>query len=87
VTLRDIMKGRRAAQMNAPVSAYMTRNVISANPETTVREMEELLLSNNIGHLPVIEHGKIVGIVTRTDYLAHRKEEIDQIAAFKETFS
>jgi tRNA nucleotidyltransferase (CCA-adding enzyme) len=75
ITLRDIMKGRRADQMHAPAKGYMTRKVIVADRSTTVREIEELLLSNNIGHLPILENGDIVGIVTRTDYLAFRKEE------------
>jgi tRNA nucleotidyltransferase (CCA-adding enzyme) len=83
MTLRDIQKGRRSDQMSSPVKAYMTRKVVHAPPTTTVREMEDLLLSNNIGHLPILDEGGLVGIVTRTDYLAHRKAEKDQIEAFK----
>jgi tRNA nucleotidyltransferase (CCA-adding enzyme) len=75
VTLRDIMKGRKAGQMHAPVKGYMTRKVVSAGPDATVREMEEILLTNNIGHLPILEGGKLAGIITRTDYLAFRRTE------------
>jgi tRNA nucleotidyltransferase (CCA-adding enzyme) len=87
MTLRDIMKGRRAGQMHAPVKAYMTRKVIHGSPGTTFREMEELLLSHNIGHLPILEGGEIVGIVSRTDYLAHRREEREQAKAVQESLS
>jgi tRNA nucleotidyltransferase (CCA-adding enzyme) len=83
VTLRDIQKGRRADQMHAPVKAYMTRKVVSARTTTTVREIEDLLLSNNIGHLPILDVGAVVGIVTRTDFLAHRKAEKDHIESFR----
>jgi tRNA nucleotidyltransferase (CCA-adding enzyme) len=81
ITLRDIMKGRRAGQMHAPVKGYMTRKVISAGPDTTIREMEEILLTNNIGHLPILEDGELVGIITRTDYLACRRAEKEKVAA------
>jgi tRNA nucleotidyltransferase (CCA-adding enzyme) len=80
-TLRDIMKGRKAGQMHAPVKGYMTRKVISTGPETTVREMEDILLTNNIGHLPILEDGKLLGIITRTDYLAFRKAEKEKVEA------
>lgn len=75
LTLRDIMKARRAEQMHAPTKGYMTRRVIHASPETPVREVEEILLDNNIGHLPILEGDRMVGIVTRGDYLDFRKEE------------
>ncbi len=87
ITLRDIMKGRRANQMHAPVKGYMTRKVIHAERATTVREMEDLLLSNNIGHLPILENGDIVGIVTRTDYLAFRREEMKRAEAIQESLA
>ena len=73
ITLRDIMKGRRAEQMHAPVKAYMSRNIISAQPDTTVWKVEELLFSHNIGHLPIVEDDRIIGIVTRHDYLNHKR--------------
>jgi len=81
ITLRDIMKGRRSGQMHSPVKGYMTRKLITTGPDTTVREMEEILLANNIGHLPILEGGKLVGLITRTDYLAFRKAEKEKVAA------
>ncbi|HPJ38217.1 MAG TPA: CBS domain-containing protein [Spirochaetota bacterium] len=69
MTLRNIMKGRKGDQMHAPVKGYMTKNVITGTPEMTVREIEALFFNNNIGHLPIVENGKVLGIVTRSDYL------------------
>jgi len=69
VTLRDIMKGRKAEAMHAPVKGYMTRRVITGNPDTPIRGIERLLFANNIGHLPIVEGERVVGIVTRADYL------------------
>ena len=69
LTLRDIMKGRKSDQMHAPIKAFMTKKVVTAAKTTTVREIEQLLFRNNIGHLPIVEEGRVVGIVTRSDYL------------------
>jgi len=76
VTLRDIMKGRKAGLMHAPVKGYMTRQVITGRREATMREVETLMFHNNIGHLPIVADGdgedgrRVVGIVTRSDYLS-----------------
>lgn len=74
ITLRDIMKGRRANQMNAPVKSYMSKEPISAEPRTSIREIEELFYNNNVGHIPVLQGTKIIGIVTRSDYLNYIKK-------------
>lgn len=69
ISLRDIMKGRKADQMHAPVKGFMSKKLVSAPPEATIREIERLLFDNNVGHLPVIREGDLIGILTRTDYL------------------
>lgn len=69
LTLRDIMKGRKSDMMHAPVKAYMSRNVITAPAEATMHDMERSFFEYNIGHLPIVDDGSLVGIVTRSDYL------------------
>lgn len=71
ITLRDIMKGRKASQMHAPVKAYMTRKIITGSLCTTVRELEEIFFKRGVGQIPIMDGGKLVGIITRTDYLNH----------------
>jgi acetoin utilization protein AcuB len=51
------------------VGDVMTPSVVSARPETTIREAANLLRGRSIGSLPILEDGKIVGIVTTTDLL------------------
>ncbi len=75
ITLWDIMKGRKAGQMKAPVRTYMSRKLVTAAPDTTVREIDDLLFQNNIGHLPIVVEDRIVGIVTRTDLLEFKRSE------------
>jgi tRNA nucleotidyltransferase (CCA-adding enzyme) len=74
LTLRDIMKGRKAGQMHVPVRNFMTRNLISARPDTTVREIDELIFEGNVGHLPILQDGRLAGIVTRSDLLDFKRD-------------
>ncbi|MBI9104056.1 MAG: CBS domain-containing protein [Spirochaetales bacterium] len=73
LSLRDIMKGRKADQMHAPVKAYMTRKIITASPTITIREIERIFYKYHIGHLPIVDDKKLLGIVTRWDYLQFRR--------------
>jgi tRNA nucleotidyltransferase (CCA-adding enzyme) len=75
LSLRDIMKGRRAAAMNAPVHSYMARKVVTGTPATTLREIESMFYSHTIYDLPIVEDGRVVGIVTRDRYLKARAGE------------
>ena len=51
----------------------MTSPVVTAGPETTVREIAALLLKQRISALPVLEKGRVVGMVSEADLL-HRHE-------------
>ena len=73
ISLRDIMKGRKQEKMQAPVKAYMSRPVIHAGSMITMREVERIFYRHQIGHLPILEDGKLLGIVTRWDYLQFQK--------------
>ena len=45
----------------------MTRNVKTANRETTLQEVSALMRDGDMGAMPVVEDGKLVGIVTDRD--------------------
>jgi acetoin utilization protein AcuB len=51
------------------VDDLMSRDVVSAGPETTLRRAANLMRGRTIGCLPVIDEGELVGIVTVTDIL------------------
>jgi tRNA nucleotidyltransferase (CCA-adding enzyme) len=72
LSLRDIMKARRGGQMAAPVSSHMIRRVVSGTPSTSLREIENLFFTHTIYDLPIVEAGRVVGIVTRDAYLKAR---------------
>ncbi|GHV44076.1 hypothetical protein AGMMS49546_27430 [Spirochaetia bacterium] len=75
ISLRDIMKGRKAAVMNAPVKAYMSKPAITAGDAITMREVERIFYKHHIGHLPIMEDSKLAGILTRWDYLQYKKRQ------------
>ena len=49
------------------VSELMTTNVISVTPDTPLEEAACIMTDNKIGGLPVLQAGKLVGIITETD--------------------
>jgi len=67
VTRADII--RKKAIPNAKVEKFMTRDVITVDKNTSVSEAYRIMLEKDIGRLPVVENGKLVGIVDRYDIL------------------
>jgi CBS domain-containing protein len=51
------------------VSGVMTHNPIFVTPETELEEVSELMKRKRIKRLPVLNHGKLVGVISRTDML------------------
>jgi len=49
------------------VSKYMTRSLITVNIEQTLRFANDLMKDNNIRHLPVLEDGSLVGVISERD--------------------
>lgn len=69
ISRRDVEKAMFHGLGHAPVKAYMSQRVITATPATPVAELQSLMITHNIGRLPVVEDGRLVGIVSRTDVL------------------
>lgn len=60
---------RRA--MTREVRRAMTREVLSAHPDAEVRYAVEMMLRERVGCLPVVEDGRLVGLLSETDCLRH----------------
>jgi CBS domain-containing protein len=51
------------------VEEVMTYNVVTVSSETSLREAAQRVRKQRFGALPVVDHGKLVGIITRSDLL------------------
>jgi CBS domain-containing membrane protein len=71
--------GRVAAEV--PIEALMERNVLTVSPDTTAAMAAALLESSRFGCLPVVEGGKLVGIISEADFLRFARSYFeDQVA-------
>jgi CBS domain-containing protein len=52
------------------IEAIMSTNLITVLPAATLAEARTLMHDNRIHHIPVVENGKLVGLVTLTNVLA-----------------
>jgi len=79
ISRRDLDIALHHGFHHAPVKGYMTRNVKTITPDTLLPEIEGLMVTFDIGRLPVLNEGALVGIVTRTDVLRELHEESRQL--------
>jgi CBS domain-containing protein len=51
------------------VKDIMTREVITVSPETRVGEVARLISDHNFNGVPVIESGRVIGMITENDFM------------------
>jgi nanoRNase/pAp phosphatase (c-di-AMP/oligoRNAs hydrolase) len=67
VSNRDFTKIKRRKQWDDPVKAYMNREVVTVSPEQSPLTAAKMMVKHEIGHLPVMENDRLIGIITRSD--------------------
>ncbi len=76
-----ILKGRSSE--NTPVSEIMTAEVVTTNPQQTVEDCMALMTEKRIRHLPVVEDGQVVGVLSIGDLvknvIAEQQFKIEQL--------
>lgn len=80
VSERDIATGlaRRGAELlSTPVSAIASTDVITAAPDTTLDELMRLMTDRRCRHLPILENGRLAGLVSIGDVVKHRMDELE----------
>jgi CBS domain-containing protein len=55
--------------LECTASQYMTANVETVPRHMTLRKLEELFAARDFNSFPVVENGKVLGIVTKLDFL------------------
>ena len=77
---RDIVRalGERGARvLEEPISAVMTRKVVSCRQSDTVGGIMEMMTLGKFRHLPVIEEGEVVGLISIGDVVKWRVREFE----------
>ena len=77
---RDIVRvlGERGASvLDEPVSSVMTRKVVTCRETDTVAELMETMTTGKFRHLPVVDNGKVVGLISIGDIVKRRVQEYE----------
>ncbi len=64
-----------------PVANVMSRDLITLSPDTPISVAAQILVERKIGGLPVVQNGRLVGIITASDLLATLIEPGDALVA------
>ena len=79
-----ILMGRSSA--DTPVRDIMTAAVITVQPETPVEKCMQIMTERRVRHLPVIESGRVVGMVSIGDLvkavIAAQQQHIEQLESY-----
>lgn len=79
-----ILQGRSSKETT--VEEIMTSDLIVVSPENTVDECMKVVTRSRVRHLPVLDHGRLVGIVSIGDLvnavIADQAQTIDQLQTY-----
>lgn len=84
ISERDIVRAlaaRGAAALDEPVSRTMTRTVETCNKSESISNLMERMTAGKFRHLPVVDQGRLVGIVSIGDAVKHRLQEMERESA------
>ncbi|MCG6912221.1 MAG: CBS domain-containing protein [Deltaproteobacteria bacterium] len=76
ISRRDFRKIKKESSLKAPVKAYMSRNIVTIEPGKSPMEASRLMVKHDVGRLPVVEGGRLIGIVTRSDAMMYFYDQL-----------
>ena len=77
---RDVVRalaGAGVASLDESVSKHMTSRVVTASEDMSVHELMERMTEGRFRHIPIVRHGRLMGLVSIGDLVKHRIEEIE----------
>ena len=80
ISERDVVFGlseHGAEVMGMKVADMMTKVVVTCSPDDTISHIAKLMTQRRIRHLPVVQGGKLAGIVSVGDVVKHRLNELE----------
>jgi len=81
ISERDIAYGlavHKADLHTLPVSALMTTVVVTCSPHDSVANVASTMLTRNVRHLPVVDDGRLAGMISIRDVLRLRLEDLQR---------
>ena len=63
--------------LDRPVSSVMTDKVVTCTPAESTEQLMEVVTTKRIRHVPVVENGMLVGLVSIGDIVASRVQELE----------
>ncbi len=90
ISERDIAYGlsvHKSDLHGMPVSALMTKAVITCSPEDNVAQVASTMLARNIRHLPVEHEKRLIGMISMRDVLNSRLDELQRQASMLRAFA
>ena len=79
-----ILRGK--SSQDVPVSEIMTAEVVTVEPSRTIEECMGLVTQRRVRHLPVVEDGKLIGVVSIGDLvkevIAEQEQTIKQLESY-----
>ncbi len=81
VTREDLDKAVAHGLAHAPAKSVMASQVVTCSEETPLAELRRLVAGTDVGRVPVVRDGTVVGVVTRSDVLRALEEPVEGEAA------
>lgn len=76
ITMQEVNRAARHGFGKEPVNKFMSNQIISVDQNTPLTEIQELMITHDIGRVLVIDQDKrLIGIVTRTDLIRNLYDE------------
>ncbi|TMW73900.1 CBS domain-containing protein [Alteribacter natronophilus] len=69
ISRRDVDKALHHNLGHAPVKGYMSTSPVTITPDTSLEEIQAIMTEKNVGRMPVIDHGEVLGIVSRSNVI------------------
>jgi tRNA nucleotidyltransferase (CCA-adding enzyme) len=71
ISRRDFKKIKKSSQLKSPVKAFMSTKNITIEPDRSPMEAARIMVKHDIGRLPVVKDGRIIGIMSRSDAMIY----------------
>ena len=81
---RDIVRALAesgAAMLGEPVSQVMTRKVMTCNEGEAVASIMERMTAGKFRHMPVVDQGRLIGVISIGDVVKHRLQVMEHESA------